>query len=282
MKTADLSGLYEQRLVDYNGYNIATYRFGKGKQTVLCLPPFPHSGLAYIRFLECISPKELSFVTLDIPGWIGNSQNIFEHKKFRYDRMMELLDFLVESLGLETFTLMGYSFGTTLSVVLNEKYKERVDKVVLISPLLNGKNIHQDPGVEALRLLRRYELYPVASLYTRVRFKQYSADLIKKGYPQYLIDLYSQMLATMSPHVELDSIYELFSSDFTKYIPPLKKKRTMILYGNDDMPAIQNEVIQLQALLPEALYRMFPGRHEGFLLRPEPSVINSVKEFILG
>ena len=93
-------------------------------------------------------------IALDLPGF-GRSP-LPSGESVSIAGYADLLDALLEQLGVETATVVGNSMGGFIAAELAIRYPRRVERLVLISPA--GLSTHQDPRIARyLPWLRRME-----------------------------------------------------------------------------------------------------------------------------
>jgi pimeloyl-ACP methyl ester carboxylesterase len=72
----------------------------------------------------------------ELPGHGGSSPYPF---KFKSEYVPSTVEAFVDALGFERFSLMGFSFGGLLAMRTIEYLQDRIDKVILLSPLVSHK-----------------------------------------------------------------------------------------------------------------------------------------------
>jgi len=72
----------------------------------------------------------------ELPGHGGSAPF---HERFSSQRVAELVEQLADRLGLERFSLMGFSFGGILAMRTFERLSARIDRVVFIAPCLDHR-----------------------------------------------------------------------------------------------------------------------------------------------
>ncbi len=113
-----LSFKFNKKKIKFNGYNIQTYSFGAGEKVVLSFPGFPHSGLYFTLFLRFYDPTRVKFITFDLPGWFGNSENVFQNSEFAIETYVDIAEKILEEYEVKKFNIIGYSFGSALAVLI--------------------------------------------------------------------------------------------------------------------------------------------------------------------
>ncbi len=66
--------------------------------------------------------------------------------RFDSRRVPATVEALVDALGIERFTLMGFSFGGLLALRTLERLRQRIDQVLLMSPFVSHRALKYDPA----------------------------------------------------------------------------------------------------------------------------------------
>lgn len=69
-------------------------------------------------------------VTLDLRGHGNSDKPVSPYTAKMYADDLEIV---VESLGIDSFTLLGWSLGATIAITFAEKHPDRLDRIVLVS-----------------------------------------------------------------------------------------------------------------------------------------------------
>jgi pimeloyl-ACP methyl ester carboxylesterase len=69
----------------------------------------------------------------------GHGQSEPFHEQFSSQRVAQLVEQLADKLGLERFSLMGFSFGGILAMQTFKRLSSRIDRVVFIAPCLDHR-----------------------------------------------------------------------------------------------------------------------------------------------
>lgn len=128
--------------VRVNGIRLA-YREWMGERgPLICLPHLTGHKGSYNRLAERLAP-EYRVLALDLRGR-GDSDKPAEGYGFAY-HARDVLAF-ADALGLETFTLIGHSFGATVAVYLASIRRDRVQAIVM----LDGGADPKDSALKAM------------------------------------------------------------------------------------------------------------------------------------
>jgi len=278
MKTRLLSN-YTENILHIGEDQITTYVFGNGKKTVFLFPPFPHSGLLYMLFYAICPEYDVRYVTLDLPGWIGKSENSYKYG-FSYERLMKIIRYFIDYYSTGKFSVLGFSFGTSIAIQIPRIYKNRVKNVVLVSPVVNGKLIHSYPKAILLDYLKKKKLYGISSIYVKSRFKKYKQELINSGFPKQFIDTYFSLFEMMDMKIVMNSLNNLFSANFSDDIKYLDKVDSMIVNSIDEPHIFIEQADYLRKILRSEKSSFLIGSHEDFLLFPDKYRLSNILNFV--
>lgn len=185
------------RLIQVDGkYNVWTKKVGDGKIKVLLLhggPGFTHD---YFECFEDFLPGQgISFYYYDQLG-CGNSDIPTDTSLWRIPRFVEEVEQVRKGLGLDSFYLLGHSWGSMLAMEYLQKYQSHV-KAAVLSNMTAGIQSYM---VYAQQLKTKY--------FTSADLKQYdSLDRLKKyDSPEFqnllMNKLYSQVICRLNPWPE--------------------------------------------------------------------------------
>ena len=130
-----VTGIHSQR-IDINGLDIHYLTGGRGEPLIII-----HGGSdgarAWKENIAVLSKKYTLYVP-DLPGF-GSSQ--YWEGEYNIPEMVEFINKFAGSVGLESFYLMGHSFGGGVALNYTLKYPQNIRKLVLVSSLCLGKEI---------------------------------------------------------------------------------------------------------------------------------------------
>ena len=271
---------YFAKTIRYKDFNIATYVIGSGEKNVLSFPSFPHSGLYYLWFLNHYDLSKVKFYTLDLPGWIGYSDNIFKNKPFDIEEYINIIKTLIKDYDINKFSVLGYSYGGALTVRLVNDLPDMVEKVVLVSPVVNSRIIQHTKEVSAVNLAKKMGISKVFDWYLKDAWNKYKPQIITEGFPEGLIAVYENMIRHSNSQVLMNSLYTLFHSDLTGYLGCLKDKPLLTINSLNEgkMFRKQAEFLRRKFINCESTY--LTGSHEDFILKPKSEVVKKVVHFL--
>ncbi len=280
-KHINFIGKYNVHEISFGKYKIKSYIFGKGKKVIFSLPSFPHSGLYYLWFISHYGLSKIKFITFDLPGWIGASDNIFTEEKFSLDRYIQVAETVLEFYGVRNFSLIGYSFGGALAIRLAVDHPERVNKLVLVSTFVDGK-LNQRSGIgRILKCLYLFKWGWFLKIYVKLRFRKYENCLRKEGFFESGMKFYERLVSKCNGTILLQSIYTLFNTDWTNSLRQLKGSRHILVVSSKDEDKFlraQSEHIRRELEHEKTMF--IHGRHEDFLLKPNSEVVKKVVDFL--
>lgn len=277
---SNFSFAHSSEFVKYKDKFIKTYTFGEGKNVALYLPSFPQSGIAYLLFLRNKQNLGLKFITFDLPGWIGYSENIFNDKKFNFDEILNIAEYILDYYKVKDFNIIGYSFGGALSLKIASKFKSRVKRIVLISTIINPSIISNLSTPKFVKYAYRLGLSKFVGIVIRKYANRMIKDLRSQNVPSVMIQEYVDMISKMNNKIVLDSAYNLFTSDFTKDLLDLKDKEFMILNSKDENKMFRIQAEYMRRILHGENSIYLNGTHDDVFLHPDSNVVNKVLEFL--
>src|SRR5690606_32874390 len=156
---------------------------------VFCLPPFPHSGIIYLNLAKHNLHGNLKFISFDIPGWVGNSENIFEENDFDILEIIGICQTIVDHMNVKKFNLLRYSFGTSIEALFAALSEERLKKLIFVSPVVNAKAEIGDRRVRLVKGIYPFRPGSLLKRYVVNRYKYiYCPVMIKNGMPMEMIE----------------------------------------------------------------------------------------------
>jgi pimeloyl-ACP methyl ester carboxylesterase len=271
---------YQINDIHYKGKRIRTYSFGIGEKKILSLPAFPHSGIIYLYFLLKYDLNKVQFITFDLPGWIGRSENIFKHSVYDEKEMLELLDHIINHFSLKTFSVIGYSFGTSLACALVGENKYDIEKLALISPVIYGKAIKEKAKRFLLNFIQFTDTFIFARLYVLSRFKIYKPTLIHTGMDVRILQEYKEMIYSADPKVIFTSLKHLFSSDYCDIIRKFPHSHLLVANSKDESKFLRDQAAHIRRIVSGVKTLFLHGAHEDFILKPNSDVVKAVIRFL--
>jgi esterase/lipase len=271
---------YMTERIKYKGSEIQTYTFGTGENVIFSFPSFPHSGLYYILFTQLYDQTKFKFITMDLPGWSGWSENIFRNKNVAMEEYVDLAEYILDYYKVTNFSLIGYSFGGALAIKLANRRLKNIKKLALVSTVVNGNLIKNTPEVRKIKLAKMINQKWRLKSHVLKEFKNYK-DIAVSNFHECMIEEYSQMINRADVDVIFDSLYELFTSDLTDEIKNLNSlKNILVVSSGEEGDFFTNQTNYICNLLKNECTFRISGRHEDFILRPNKVNIQHVLDFL--
>lgn len=117
---------------------------GSGPPLILC-PATMSDSSEWVGLIEFMAQRFTVFF-FELPGH-GRSTPLSQYSSRQVARV--ITDWL-DALGLERFSLMGFSFGGILTLTTLDHLADRVDQVILISPLVDSAALRLSAGNKLL------------------------------------------------------------------------------------------------------------------------------------
>jgi pimeloyl-ACP methyl ester carboxylesterase len=270
----------EIRRIHYQGKPIQTYSFGQGEKTVFSFPAYPHSGVIYLKFLEQYPEANVRFITFDLPGWIGMSENVFLDTEFTMSECVKIALKILEEYEVESYGLIGYSFGTALATILSYYDFDRVTRLALVSPVVNCRLMEKSWNMVKVNIAQKLGIGEFVGIYIRYRYAKYKNYLRKAGYPEEFIVEYQKYFNAANGKVLLDSLYKLFHGDLSLYFNKLSNKKVLVVNSKDETDMFKKQAEYIRRILKEENSLYITGSHEDFVLKGNPIAAKHVLRFL--
>jgi pimeloyl-ACP methyl ester carboxylesterase len=95
----------------------------------------------WLPFIHFVGQRYQTFF-FELPGHGGSTPFA---KPFSSDLVAEAIEQFADAMGLESFTLMGFSFGGVLTMKTLKRLGDRVSRVVLLSPFVGHAGLRHNP-----------------------------------------------------------------------------------------------------------------------------------------
>jgi len=272
---------FKTKKIHYKKRIIQTYSFGSGKKKVLALPAFPHSGLIYGNFFKYNTYHDIELITLDLPGWVGDSENIFENNEFSFDECVEICLRILRNYNVKKVSIIGFSFGTAIETLLAYKIRNRIEKLVYVSPFLDRHLGMDDYNLAVIQRAYNWKMSKTLKFYVRTRFDFiYSKVLKQSGMPKELLLEYRKLILKSEPKTLLESIHQLFSVDLRRYLKLLTDIPVLVINSKEENKMFRRNAAMIRRLSKNDKSLYIHGRHEDFLLKPYRTVCTKVLDFL--
>jgi len=244
-----------------------------GGNMLLSLNGGPGVSSRYMTDLEILSGQSLAVVTFDQRGVGRSSAPALEPACFTFDKYIEDIESIRKSLGLESFHLLGHSWGGILALRYATVHPDRVRSLILIG---SGPITHQG----LVRYLAKIRARVIELMQAGVidRKLERHSDI----YPAYLSNPRFkpsvELLPDLNEPVQNLTFEAVAGYDLTKDLAGLKK-RVLMLWGVDD-PVGLDIAEEIKAALPAAEVKLIRIEGCGHFWQEKPEgFINGIREF---
>ncbi|KAM3959760.1 valacyclovir hydrolase [Aphomia sociella] len=126
------NGIFQDEKIKVGNYNINYVKVGSGPRTLLCVPGA--LGTIWTDFkpqVEGIDREKFTLVAYDPPGYGKSRPPDREFPLDFYDKDADFTYEFMKALKIPKYTLLGWSDGGIVSMILAAKYPEAIDKLVI-------------------------------------------------------------------------------------------------------------------------------------------------------
>jgi len=279
---------FESKFYKINGYKINVEVKGSG-DPVFFLPGGPGNSHDYMQGNFGHYYKTNTVVFFDFLGR-GKSDNAKDVKEYSVSGDVELIEKLRKKLKFKKISLVGHSYGTVPAQAYAIKYKDNVDKMVLINGFHSGAMWQANcdsynhyakthfpekwEKVDSLRALgyvssdpefmKVYGSFPTKYIY-------YHNTKLKQNSPKYkhrrwANDVYVSIIGKDG---DFDVSGSMINQDYRKELKNIKAK-TLVIAGRYDGVSTPEFAIQYKTFMPQAQFEMFEkSAHNPYLEEPE-------------
>jgi len=179
---------------------------------------------------------------------------------YTQERTLELIEKLIDAMGLERLSIAGTSMGGTMAIHYTHRHPERIEKLILLSPgSLEGKERKEGP---------RGEVPDAAYVLTYIMPRALPEFMLRSGFgdesklSDELIDRwYDMWMREGQREAQLDRLKQYKAGDIDNVIRELEAP-TLLLWGEANTTANFEQAFEFQELLEntESLYMItYPG-----------------------
>jgi proline iminopeptidase len=273
-----------------NGNSKLRYRtFGEGKPLLIINggPGMNSDGFTFIA--EALSKYNYKTIIYDQRGTGKSTLEISNHKTITMDLMVEDMETLRKHLHLDSWAILGHSFGGILATYYATKHPERIDRLILSSS--GGINMDFTSYVYTrqranLTLTQKDSL----AYYEKKQNKGDTSVETKKGRAKYLASAYvydkskapiiAERLEQFNPEINLLVIQNLFkikydcAQKFKDFYKPV-----LIFQGENDIITVETAQAIEKAFPNSKLVVLKNCAHYGWLDAPE-MYFSNIKTFL--
>ncbi|MEP7103729.1 MAG: alpha/beta fold hydrolase [Candidatus Dojkabacteria bacterium] len=249
---------------------------------IFAFPSSPHSGLYFLRILNHYDLSKIKFITFDLPGWAGYSENIFQTGDFDIDEYVDIAKKILIEHKIKDFSVMGYSFGGSLALKLASEANCNVKKIALISTIIHPKFLqkHRLSGiVKVINFTKSYFLLKLAAVKMTQHIIKGLSD--SKEASKEFLEIYLDMVKNINSRVASKAIYKFFKSDYSNYLNDIKDKKILIINSKDEYKIFREQADYLRRTLVNKTSIITSGSHDDFILKPKKEVVNKIIDFLI-
>lgn len=195
-------------------------------------------GASWETTIRALSHKGYRVIAPDQVGFCKSSKPA--HYQFTLRQLAWNTRGLLDTLGIENVTVIGHSFGGTLSTMFGLQYPETVDELVLVDAI--GMEDYSGEGVPYISI-DDHRVNEAASTYGSIRGYEQAIYYLGEWEPEY--DVWVNMLVNIYYGSERDNFIHcqakivdlVLTQPIAQYFKQLKP-RTLIMVGDKDRTAI--------------------------------------------
>ncbi|WP_194851471.1 alpha/beta fold hydrolase [Nonlabens antarcticus] len=279
---------YEGNYINIDGYKIYLEVKGEGG-AIFFLPGGPGNSHDYMQgsFGQYYKSHKLVFF-----DWLGRgkSNDAKDKEEYSVEADVEMIEKIRKHLKLDKIALVGHSYGTVPAQAYAIKYKNRVDKMVLINGFHSGAMWQANcdsynhyskthfpekwQKVDSLRALGYvstdkplqdlYATFPTKYIYYHDTSVQ--SNVPKTSFRGWSNDVYEEIIGRDGDFVVSGS---MINQDYRRALKDVTAK-TLIVAGRYDGVSTPEFAVQYKTFMPQAQFEMFENSgHNPYLEEPE-------------
>jgi len=279
---------FESKFYTIDGYKINVEVLGSG-DPIFFLPGGPGNSHDYMQGNFGQYYKTNTVVFFD---WLGRgkSDNAKNASEYSVEADVELIEKLRKLLHFDKISLVGHSYGTVPAQAYAIKYKDNVDKMVLINGFHSGamwqancdsynhyakthfpEKWKQVDSLRALGYVSSQE--PLKTVYGNfpTKYIYYHNTSLKQNSPKekyrgWANDVYTTIIGRDG---DFDVSGSMINQDYRQELKNVKAK-TLIIAGRYDGVSTPEFAVQYKTFMPQAQFEMFEqSGHNPYLEEPE-------------
>jgi pimeloyl-ACP methyl ester carboxylesterase len=154
--------------VNINGVKTNYLSFGQGKPFII-LHGWGSASDRWIIEAEAIAKQGHRVIVPDMPGF-GESDKLTA--PWRVNDYLKWFEDFTSELKIESFTLLGYSFGGAVAAKVAVKYPQRVEKLFLVaSAVIRNKTAKKDASAGFAKFIKLFQFLPFYLLFRKAVYK---------------------------------------------------------------------------------------------------------------
>lgn len=274
--------------ISIEGYNIHLETKGTG-DPVFFLPGGPGNSHDYMQgnFGQYYKTHQVVFF-----DWLGRGQSddAKEISEYTVEKDVEMIEKIRQHLKLDKISLIGHSYGSIPAQAYAIKYKDKVDKMVLINGFHSGAMWQGNCDsynhyakthfpekwkvVDSLRALGYLSTdKPLQDVYGDfpVKYIYYHNTALTQNVPEekyrgWAPDVYAQIIG---PDGDFDVSGSMINQDYRRQLKDVTAK-TLVIAGRYDGVSTPEWAVQYKTYMPQAQFVMFEqSSHNPYLEEPE-------------
>lgn len=279
---------FTSKTYNIDGYNINVEVLGKG-DPIFFLPGGPGNSHDYMQgnFGKYYTTNTVVFF-----DWLGRgkSDNAKSVEEYSVEADVEMIEKLRKKLGFNTISLVGHSYGTVPAQAYAIKYKNNVDKMVLINGFHSGAMWQANcdsynhyakthfperwKKVDSLRALGYLSTdKPLMDVYGSfpTKYIYYHNTALKQPRPKgkyrgWAHDVYAQIIGADG---DFDVSGSMINQDYRRKLKDVTAK-TLVIAGRYDGVSTPEFAVQYKTFMPKVKFVMFEkSAHNPYLEEPE-------------
>lgn len=284
----DIFDKFKSKKITIDGYQYNVEVHGSG-DPIFFLPGGPGNSHDYMQGNFGHYHKSNTVVFFD---WLGRglSDKAKQIEEYSVEADVELIEKLRQHFGYDKISLVGHSYGTVPAQAYAIKYKNKVDKMVLINGFHSGEMWQANcdsynhyakthfpekwQQVDSLRALgyvstdpvfmRVYGSFPTKYIYYHnTKLKQPVPEYPFKGFE---LDVYKQIIGRDG---DFDVSGSMINQDYRRALKDVTAK-TLVVAGRYDGVSTPEFAVQYKVFMPQAEFVMFEqSAHNPYLEEPK-------------
>lgn len=265
------------------GVNIFYRDYGSGKPVIL-IHGWPMSNEMWEYQIETLVQNNFRVIAYDRRGFGRSSQ---PWNGYDYDTMTDDLKAIIDQLGLENITLVGFSMGGGEVVRYFSRHGgKNVTKAILVSavPPFMLKTDDNPDGVPQ----EEFDKMAQGIQNDRIGFLDdfgkdfFGVTLLNKPLSAPLLENYRNLCAVASPRATLECAKAFSSTDFREEMITVNVP-TLVIHGDADKTVpIEISSAKSAKLIPDARYLVYENAPHGLFYTDRDRLNNDLVAFING
>ena len=202
---------------------------------------------------------------------------------YDYDRLADDLAFVIDSLGLEDATLVGFSMGGGEVARYMSRHGGGVSQAVFVASVVPGmlKSDNNPNGItpDVLEQIR-VGLRKDRPAFLTAFFKDFYGQGLRGGVSQPILDWTRDMAMMASPRATLECVTAFGTTDFTGDVSRIRVP-TLVIHGTGDKTVpIAATAQRLAKMLPNARLIEYGGAPHGLTATHADQLVEDLLEFL--